>query len=136
MGFSMDGLDDLKEKFKRMGEKISDAAEKAVKDTADDIFDETQLRVPKGPTGALQASGHVKDGENTNTRKTRIIHYGDSDVNGVGVDYAAAVHEILHAEHAPPTGPKYVEGPLVEGIPDFKKNLVEKMEEAVKEGLA
>lgn len=131
----MPGLDELKKKLQELERKVVHAAEEAVHEATEDIFDVTQERVPRGDTGLLAASGGVEKMETTRTKVGAKIHYGDSDTDRVGVFYAAAVHEILSHEHAAPTGPKYVEGPLVEGIPRIKEKLAVKIGDAVKEGL-
>jgi hypothetical protein len=78
-----------------------------------DLFPETQKRVPK-KSGRLEETGHVAPGDKKGSYK---VVYGDSSTNNDSmVDYAAAVHEIEKAKHAPPTGAKFVEEPLKEGV--------------------
>lgn len=128
MGFEIRGLDETIRKFEIAKEKAEDNVDKRVHDTMKDVFAETQRRVPK-ETMALMRSGRIEKDDETGVES---IVYGNSDTEGVGVYYAAAVHEILDATHAPPTGPKYVELPLIEAIPDFKDAVVQAMEESLK----
>lgn len=128
MGFTVTGFDEAIRKFEEAKDKIDENIDKRVHDVMKDVFAETQRRVPK-ETMALMRSGRIeKDDE---TGKESIV-YGNSEVEGVGVYYAAAVHEILDAKHAPPTGPKYVELPLVEAIPDFRDAVVQATKSALK----
>lgn len=133
MGFELKGMDELIEKFKDAEEPFSRAIGEVVNEMADAVFTETQVRVPKGDTGALQGSGHVDPVDTSGMKRSCNIHYGDSDVDRVGVFYAAAVHELLSHEHPPPTGAKYVEGPLIAAIPEFREKLARKMEDTAKE---
>jgi hypothetical protein len=45
------------------------------------------------------------------------------------VDYAAAVHEILEHEHAPPTGAKFVEGPMHRLVDRHREKAARHLEE-------
>lgn len=94
---------------------------------AQTVFIETQVKVPKD-TGALLASGNLS----TNHRGSVfewIIKYGNSNVDRIGVFYAAAVHE-RPATHAAPTGTKYVEGPLMRSVAGWRRAAVRAMKEA------
>lgn len=126
MGFEIVGLDAAIRKFEKASDEAEDNINTRVHDTLKDVFAETQRRVPKA-THALMASGRIEKNEDG----TESIVYGNSDTEGVGVYYAAAVHEILDAKHAPPTGAKYVEMPLVEAIPDFKDAVTEAMKKTM-----
>lgn len=121
MGFTWEGLAELERRLKEAEESIGDKAEEAVKENIEEIFQQTQRRVPQ-KTGALKESGRIEWKKKGNHPEASIV-YGDSDVDRVGVFYAAAVHEIMDAEHDPPTGPKYVEQPLIEGEQRFKRDL-------------
>jgi hypothetical protein len=95
------------------------------------ILTESKRRVPVDD-GTLRASGRV-DLERDGNRTKAIISYG-----GAANDYAIAVHEHL-SSHSPPswvaagqgginwsvpgTGPKYLEGPLNEALPDLLERL-------------
>lgn len=125
MGFEIVGLDDAIRQFEKAKNDAPDNIEDRVHDTMKDVFAETQRRVPKATT-ELMRSGRIEK----NQDGSESIVYGNSDVEGVGVYYAAAVHEILDAKHAPPTGAKYVELPLVEAIPDFKDSVTEAMKKS------
>lgn len=124
--------DKLQGQLRKASKPIDDHAEEAVKDEVKEVFDETQVRVPKKTT-ALQQTGRIEENNRGAHVFSRSIWYGEPGEGEGIVDYAAAVHEILDANHASPTGPKYVEQPLIESIPDFKKTVGEEMEKAMKE---
>lgn len=90
------------------------------------VFAETQIRVPKKTT-ALQQTGKIVRNPAGKNRYSYSIWYGGGDV-----DYAAAVHEILRASHASPTQAKYVEQPLIESIGMAKKNIRSAARKAIK----
>lgn len=121
MGFTWEGLAELEKRLKEAEETIGEHAEEAVKNNLEEIFKETQRRVPQ-KTGALKQSGRI-EWKNRGDHPEASIVYGNSDVDRVGIFYAAAVHEIMDAEHDAPTGPKYVELPLIEGEENFKRDL-------------
>lgn len=127
MGFEIRGLDETIRKFEKAKGDAPEAVARRVHDVMKDVFAETQRRVPK-ETMALMRSGKIVREEDG----SESIVYGNSEVEGVGVYYAAAVHEILDAKHAAPTGPKYVELPLIEAIPDFKDAAAEGMRDVLK----
>jgi hypothetical protein len=122
MGFTWEGLAELERRLKEAEETIGDKAAEAVKNNIEEIFKESQRRVPQ-KTGALKQSGRIEWKERGGDHPEAAIVYGDSDVDRVGIFYAAAVHEIMDAEHDVPTGPKYVEQPLIEGEENFKRDL-------------
>jgi len=131
MGFKIEG--DLKELLKRLEKaekEVADEAQKAVSESIKEIFEETQRRVPK-KTRALMDSGRVEWKSRTGKVRSASIIYGNSETDRIGVFYAAAVHEILDAEHDPPTGPKYVEIPLEDGTEAFKNRLAKAAERAL-----
>jgi hypothetical protein len=117
-GFIVRDLLKLDEMLRRAEEAVEDEAHEAVDDTIKEIFEETQRMVPK-KTRALMESGRVE----WKDRTSASIIYGNSETDRIGVFYAAAVHEILDAEHDPPTGAKYVEIPLETGMNKFKDRL-------------
>ena len=131
MGIKFD-TSKLEKQLRGAMKHFDDHGDKAVEDTAQDIYDETQVRVPK-ETGALAGTGRIERNTRGPHEFSRSIWYGEPGEGPEIIDYAAAVHEILDAQHASPTGPKYVEQPLIEAIPDFKKTVAEEMQKAVKE---
>lgn len=114
MGLKFDGLEEFRSAFQRLRDRGAETVDGEVKaHMEEDVFPETQRRVPR-KTGSLAATGHVEAGEKQGSHK---IVYGNSSVNNDSeVDYAAAVHEIEKARHAPPTGTKFVEEPLKESV--------------------
>lgn len=122
----------LQKQLRKASKPFDDHASNAVKEHVDEVFDETQVRVPKKTT-ALQNTGQVVENQAGKHQASRSIWYGEPGEGEGIVDYAKAVHEILDAEHSPPTGPKFVEQPLIESVGDFKKKTAEEMEKAAKE---
>lgn len=112
MGLRFGGLEEFRNAFQRLRDRGAEVIDGSVRDhVQQDLFPKTQREVPK-KTGALAATGLV---EKLGPGRWRVL-YGNSSVNNDSlVDYAAAVHEIEHARHAPPTGAKFVEEPLREG---------------------
>jgi hypothetical protein len=131
MGFSLEGLAELRERLKDSDHIFGDAAGEAAKKTIEEVYDETQVRVPQGKTGALANSGKTQAVRDVGNVREYEVVYGDSDVDRVGVFYAAAVHEILDAQHPAPTGAKYVELPLIEAEDKFRNNFIDEMKKAV-----
>lgn len=113
MGFKMDQAA-LRRKFKKFESDMAEAMDRTAKEHIEAVFAETQILVPK-KTGQLAATGETTKNESATNKFSYSIHYGDNTV-----DYAAAVHEILKASHAPPTQAKFVEQPLVASQGAFK----------------
>ncbi|GAA2554969.1 hypothetical protein GCM10010423_65180 [Streptomyces levis] len=131
MGFDISGdLGELIAMLETAEQEVAEEAEGAVEDSIKEIFEATQRRVPK-KTRALMESGRIEWKERSGNVRSASIIYGNSDTDRIGVFYAAAVHEILDAQHDPPTGAKYVELPLEEGTQRFK----ERLEKAAKNAL-
>lgn len=107
MGIKMDFKSmhkDLEKTKKRIDRYAKDEMEKMART----VFADTQAAVPRD-TGALARSGNL-----TGRGFDWEIKYGNSDVDGVGVYYAAAVHN-RRARH--PIGQmKYVEEPFINSI--------------------
>ena len=124
MSFNIDrGLEKLFEMLETAEREIGDEAEAAVDDSIKEIFEATQRRVPK-KNRALMESGRIEWKQRSGRVRSASIIYGNSETDRIGVFYAAAVHEIMDAHHDAPTGPKYVEIPLEEGVQKFKDRLV------------
>jgi hypothetical protein len=105
MGFELD-TSGFSREIERLKKEIPNTAKRALKEEATKVFMDTQTMVPKD-TDALMLSGRMDM-----TADGFEIKYGDSEVDGIGVYYAAAVHD-RHAKHV--TGQmKYVETPLME----------------------
>lgn len=126
MGLQFDGLEEFRDAFKRLRDNSRNELSNTVRDHLEnDVFPKTQEKVPV-ETGALKSTGRVEDGS---TPGEHVIWYGDSAVNNDAlVDYAAAVHEIGHARHDPPTQYKFVQEPLEESVPDLQKKAGDALE--------
>lgn len=102
-----EGLDRLIRVLEAGGDAARRELPNALHDEVQEIFAVTQRRVPVR-TGALRGSGHVtRHGMGADT--SFIIGYG-----GSAAPYAIYVHEDPDARHDPPTGAKFVEGPIME----------------------
>lgn len=132
MGFKVTGMKEAREGFTRLRTSMSDAVDDAVGEHIQDVYDETQVRVPR-KTNALAESARVTKDSTPRTKSTHRVTYGEQGEGEGVIDYAAAVHEILDAKHAPPTGPKYVEQPLLESIPQAEEKIVDHAKKAIKE---
>lgn len=126
MGFKLRGFDEFRDSFKRLRERGPETIDASVRrHMQDDLFPETQRLVPKA-SGRLQETGHV---EPAGKQGAYRVVYGDSSTNNDSmVDYAAAVHQITKAKHAPPTGPKFVEEPLKEGVERLAQRVADDLE--------
>lgn len=126
MGIKLDGLDEFKAAFERLRDGAERKLDETLKDHMEhDVFPETQKRVPE-MTGRLKGTGRVEKGDSGHEYS---IWYGDSAVNNdTLVDYAAAVHE-RDARHEPPTGTKFVEGPLKESVPRLADKAAQALED-------
>jgi hypothetical protein len=118
--------------FMKMRLNAVSAAHDAVEDHIKEVFDETQVRVPK-ETGALAGTGHIEKNLTLGGKVSSKIWYGEEGEGKGVIDYAAAVHEILQAKHIPPTGAKFVEQPLIESIGRGKEITAHRWEDLVKE---
>lgn len=102
------------------------AGKVATRETAEMIFNQSQLAIPR-KTGALAASGKVVH-QDTNSATTSVIGYGDSTVNPVtGVataDYAVAKHEATN-------NGKWLENAMIEGAELYHSKLRERIGNAL-----
>lgn len=120
MPMKIKGEKATKQRFARFEDRLGDAAGETVDRGTAWLMKRSQIEVPK-QTGTLANSAFYVDHITSGPRRIKGVLYGEGALNTSGESYAAAVHEILKASHAPPTKAKYVEGPLLEGIPIFQK---------------
>jgi hypothetical protein len=127
MGLKFNGLEEFRNSFQRLRDRGSETVDEAVKTyVVEDLYPETATRVPK-KTGALLGTAVVSPGEKQGSWK---LTYGNSATeNDSAVDYAAAVHEIETARHAAPTGAKFVEEPLKEGVQRLAERTAQALED-------
>jgi hypothetical protein len=127
MGMRILGLQKAMNSCDRFEKELMEAAQDGVDKSTDDLYDESQVQVPK-KTGKLAESGRRVAHSSSGPRRSKGIKYGyqvaDSSDEEV-LDYAAAVHEILKASHASPTKAKFVEDPLVQGIKGYHHHVRE-----------
>jgi hypothetical protein len=118
---SMTGLTKAINSFEKFKSELADGADDGAREHIDKVFDETQRVVPKEtirtPGTALKDSGKVLRKNKGKYKRSWSIWYGEPGEGPGIIDYAAAVHEILDAEHKAPTRAKFVEVPLLESIP-------------------
>jgi hypothetical protein len=131
MGMEVRGYEEAMRGFNKLKDELEQAAEDAVNDSTDLLYDESQIRVPK-KTGELAKSGRRIYHSQSGPKRSTGIRYGYPGEGPNVLDYAAAVHEILKASHAPPTAAKYVEGPLVEHIKQYHSFAADASEDAVR----
>lgn len=126
MGLSLNGLEEFRAAFERLRDRSRQELDSTVKrHMEDDVLPKTQEKVPIA-TGALKGTGRVEPGSKNGSY---AVWYGDSAVNNDSmVDYAAAVHEIEHARHDPPTQAKFVQEPLEESVPRLVKSAGDALE--------
>lgn len=132
MGIRMKGLIKAQNSFERLRKNLPREVGRATKDHTEAVFKVTQRRVPKKTT-ALMRTGIIVPNITSGYRRSYSIWYGEPGEGPGIIDYAAAVHEILKAKHAPGTGPKFVEQPLITSIPEFKGRIKAAIEVAKKE---
>lgn len=98
------------------------AGKEAVHDTAELVFAESQIRIPR-KTGALANSGKYSH-QDTSTKAESVIGYGDTSTNPVTgrttASYAVEKHE------APRNG-KWLENALLDCSSIYKEELVTKI---------
>ena len=98
------------------------AARQAIGEFAMMVVSKSQYYAPKD-TGALAASGTWGE----------VVLSGDAYAVEVGhnTEYAAAVHEVLTAKHAPPTRAKYLETAIREYQPKFGQFVADRVKVAL-----
>lgn len=133
MGFQFTNVKEVKKKFDSLAKGAEGEADKIAEKHTLDVFAETQRRVPT-KTGALKRTGRIEHTRQVGPVRHYSIFYGNSDVDDIPVDYAAAVHEIKKAKHDDGTW-KYVEGPMTESIPAFKKLATRRIKEYIRRRL-
>lgn len=124
MGMRILGLQKAMNSCDRFALDLQDVAGKTAERSArEHLYPESQIQVPK-KTNALARSGRFIIRSAAGPFRSWSVKYGfnvpDSSSEEV-LDYAAAVHEILTANHAPPTKAKFVESPLIQGIRSYKR---------------
>ena len=116
----------LTAKLHRKKNDIIYAGKKAVHDTAELVFAESQIRIPK-KTGALANSGKVEH-QDTNEAAISVIGYGDSSTNPqtgrTTASYAVEKHES-------PRNGKWLENALLDCTDIYKEELVTQISKAL-----
>jgi len=111
-------LESLKKVSNELYKDVNDEMQKSVDKVMTEVFNESQELVPVA-TGALRESGRlVKTPSVGNLQSETYISYGDGLV-----DYAIYVHENLQDIHESPTQAKYLETPMAQAEPTFKKEI-------------
>jgi hypothetical protein len=127
MGLNFNGLKEFRDSFQRLRDRGPETVDEAVKDhVVEDLYPATFNRVPKA-SGRLAGTAVISPGDKQGSWK---LTYGDSSVNDDSkVDYAAAVHNIDKAKHAPPTSSRFVEEPLKEGVERLAERTAQALED-------
>lgn len=131
MGMKLRGAIAAANGFERLKKNLPDEASKGIEKSTRLLMVNSQKEVPR-KTEQLAHTAHFVEISTTGMKRSRAVRYGEPGEGPGVIDYAAAVHEILKAKHAPPTKAKFVEDPLVNGIPDFKRFIIESVQNGVK----
>ncbi len=131
MGMRVLGLIKARSAFTRMEREMKKGAEDSVDGAIDELKKESGIQIPK-KTNALVGTQQVVVHSDSGSRVSKGVKYGEPGEGDGVIDYAAAVHEILKASHAPPTKAKFMEDPLFQGIPQNKRIGKAAMKEAVR----
>lgn len=98
------------------------AGKEVVHDTAELVFAESQIRIPR-KTGALADSGKYRH-QDTSTKAESVIGYGDSSTNPVmGKTTAAYAVE----KHEAPHNGKWLENALLDCSSIYREELINKI---------
>lgn len=140
MKAKMLGAKEMVAKLKTIAEKFPDRVGAAIYQEAQIIMTESKRRCPVAKDGGvLRSSGRVGFPERKGRNISVMLSYG-----GAADAYAIAVHE-TQSEHDPPswqrmyenggmiqwtstgTGPKFLEGPINEAMPEMNERLAERL---------
>lgn len=128
----------LEKRLRAIEKDVPDEMHEARKEAAKDLLERVRFRTPKGPA---PGGGDLRDDLNVShgPKESRV---GFSP--GLSSDYAMVQHEggwlnymgtegpkDIENYTTPGTGPKFLEGPMLENRPRYKKQI----REAVKRGL-
>lgn len=141
MNGKLRGASDMIEKIKQFAARFPDRVAAAVYQEAQIVMTESKRRCPVAADGGvLRASGSVSKPEREGRQISVTLSYG-----GAADAYAIAVHEHL-SEHSPPswiraeenghpvqwttpgTGPKFLEGPINEALPELNGRLAARLQ--------
>lgn len=131
MGMRVKGLIKAMNGCDRLVKEMPRAAGDGVDDSVDNLMKKSQRQVPK-ETGALAETAHIVNHITGGYKRSKGVRYGQPGEGEGIIDYAAAVHEILKASHKSPTKAKYVEDPLVQGVPYDKRAVKKAVKSAVR----
>lgn len=115
----IDGLDQVLDQLKRIGEDAKQETSDALYAEAELIMGEAKHRTP-ADTGALRSSGHVVPPDSPGD--PIVLAFG-----GPAAPYAVYVHENLEAKHSVGQA-KFLESAIIDALPD----LVERVAKRVK----
>jgi hypothetical protein len=102
------------------------AGKTAVRETAEEIFSQSQIRIPR-KTGALAASGKVVHQDNAQTAIS-VIGYGDSSTNPI-TGVTTATYAV--AKHEDPRNGKWLENAVLDCSELYHTNLQDKISRAL-----
>lgn len=119
-------MDRLIRLLAQAGPRAIPALSQGMYEVANDMFRASQRVVPVD-TGTLRASGHVIPPKSTRDGVEVGIGYG-----GAAGEYALIVHEQLDAYHSPPTQAKYLEEPVLHGVPKMASQLARRVDQALR----
>jgi hypothetical protein len=120
MGVKINGIDKAIRGFEKLEREMPEAAQTTVDRSIGELAKLSRVQIPK-KTGALVGTGREVVHSGTGYERSSGWKYGEPGEGEGIIDYAAAVHEILKASHDAPTKAKYIEDPLVQSVPLYKK---------------
>lgn len=118
---------DLSE-FEKFGEKLSQIPDQVRLELARGLYQNALLmfaesqRIVPVDTGTLARSGMVEPPNNSAAQPEVIIGYG-----GLASAYALIQHENLDYRHHSPEQAKYLEQPVLQGLPAMKADLAARL---------
>ena len=113
---------ELLRKINRLNSQITQSARRGLREAAEEVMAKSKEFVPVD-TGALRESGHVSRVKTEGNLLSVEMAYGNSSTR-----YARRVHEWLGSNvhwSVDGTGPKYLERPYLEMLPEIPAKLLE-----------
>lgn len=120
--FKLKGTRSMQRKLNRLVAQFENRLPVALQTEAKLIMTKSKRDHVPVDLGTLRSTGHVEKVQRVGkTLSVRLVYGGPS------APYALIVHEDLIARHAPPTGAKYLERPLVDAAPGMPARLAARM---------
>lgn|SRR2546428_3976434 len=124
------GLNEAIIKIDAFSETMRLPIARTMREWGEEVMTASKRVVPVGETGNLMNSGHVEGPDLKAATLELLLGYG-----GPAVTYAKAVHENLNPNvhwKRPGSGPKYLERPFTEKLPELEGLLQAALNEAAR----